>query len=139
MICMVYISSASYMINDQEIISIVNASRLNNTQLGITGILLYNAGSFMQLIEGEEENIENLYNKISHDPRHNSIKLLLRETITHRNFSEWQMGYRNLEKIKTIAPEVVSPFMEEELNFSIYKNNPYRALHFLEMFKKIII
>ncbi len=138
MICIVYISSANYMINDREIVSIVNTSRINNARLGITGILLYNAGSFMQLIEGEAETIENLYYKISQDPRHNSIKMLLRETITHRNFSDWQMGYRNIENLKSISPEVLSPFMEEDLNFSIYKNNPYRALHLLEMFKKIV-
>lgn len=125
------------MINDREIISIVNASQINNQKLGVTGILLYNSGNFMQLIEGEEPAVETLYEKIRMDYRHASITLLLKENITHRNFENWQMGYRNLETLKKVDPTVLSPFMEEELNFSIYKNNPYRALHFLEMFKKI--
>lgn len=139
MICLVYISSANYMINEREIVSIVNAARINNEKAGITGILLYNNGNFMQLIEGKDDVIKKLYDKISADPRHHTIKLLLREQITHRNFDGWQMGYRNLNSLKKIAPEILNPFLEEELNFSIYKNNPYRALHFLEMFKKIII
>lgn len=137
MICMVYISSARHAVSEREIAGIVKASQLNNLRLGITGILLYNAGSFMQLIEGENDAVEMLYDKISKDHRHGAISLLLKENITHRNFEGWQMGYRNLEALKKVSPEVLSPFMDDESNFSIYQNNPYRALHFLEMFKKI--
>jgi len=48
------------------------------------------------------------------------------------------MGYRNLNVLKSNDPQILSPFLDEELNFSIYQNNPYRALQFLETIKKII-
>jgi len=138
MICMVYISSAVLGLNDRQIASIVRTSQINNEQLGITGILLYNNGNFMQLIEGEEEKVEGLYEKVRGDRRHTGVTLLLKEAITHKNFDNWVMGYRNIDNLKKIEPELLSPFLDEDLNFSIYKKNPYRALQFLEMFKKII-
>ena len=137
MICMVYISSATLGLNERIITSIVKASQLNNQQLGVTGILLYNSGNFMQLLEGEAEKVESLYEKIKLDKRHTGVSLLMKETITGKNFHNWQMGYRNFNKLKALDPEILSPFLEEELNFSIYKSNPHRALQFLETFKKI--
>ena len=50
MICMLYVSSAVLGLNEREVTSIVKASQLNNQQLGVTGILLYNSGNFMQLL-----------------------------------------------------------------------------------------
>jgi hypothetical protein len=47
------------------------------------------------------------------------------------------MGFRNIEKLKEINPEILNLFLEEDLNFSIYQQNPYRALQFLETFKRI--
>lgn len=137
MICKVYISSARLMLQDREISSIVKASQVNNKELGITGILLYNSGNFMQLIEGEAPNVDALYKKINQDKRHRDMTLLLTENITHRNFEHWLMGYRDLDSIKNIDRNILSPFLDDDLNFSIYKNNPYRALEFLEIFKKI--
>lgn len=137
MICMVYISSAKLMLNDREIANIVKISQTNNQRYGITGILLHNSGNFMQLIEGDDAEVEGLYEKIHNDNRHSDVTLLFKEIITHRNFENWLMGYRNLDTLKAIDPELLSPFLDDDLDFSIYKNNPYRALGFLEMFKKI--
>ena len=138
MICMVYVSSAAFGLSEREITSIVKTSQFNNEKLGITGLLLYNSGNFMQLLEGDEEKVENLYEKIKQDKRHTGSTLLIKEAIATKNFDKWQMGYRNLNNLKSIDPKILNPFLEEELNFSIYKNNPYRALGFLETFKKII-
>lgn len=91
----------------------------------------------MQLIEGEDEKVEGLFDKIRRDNRHKDVTLLIKENITHKNFDKWLMGYRNLDALKKLEPELLTPFMDEDLNFSIYKKNPYRALNFLEMFKKL--
>lgn len=138
MICMVYISSATLGLGTREMGAIVKAAQINNAALGITGILLYNRGNFMQLIEGEKQATKELYEKINADRRHTQVSLLLSEPITHRNFENWSMGYKNLELDIDIDPAIKSSFLDEDLNFSIYKNNPYRALQFLETFKKII-
>jgi len=137
MICMVYISSAKLGLTDGEIINIVEDARINNEKSEVTGLLLFNSGNFMQLVEGHEPTIEALYEKIRQDNRHTEVKLLLKESITHRNFSAWTMGFKNIEKLKKINPEILNSFLEDDLDFSIYQQNPYRALQFLETFKRI--
>ena len=138
MICIVYISSANLGLSRGEILNIVDDSRINNNKNGLTGLLLFNKGTFMQLLEGEENAVDALYKKIEKDRRHTDVKLLLKETITHRNFSNWTMGFKDIEKLKEKNSEYLNSFLTEDLNFSIYQNNPYRALGFLETFKRII-
>ena len=92
----------------------------------------------MQLVEGVESTVDALYKKIEKDRRHTEVKLLLKEPITHRNFSNWTMGFRDVTKLKQINPEFHNSFLDDDLNFSIYQDNPYRALKFLETFKRIV-
>ena len=67
MICLVYISSAILGLSQKQILNIVKESKKNNERFDISGILLYNNGNFMQLIEGERAEVERLYEKIRHD------------------------------------------------------------------------
>jgi len=138
MICIVYISSAKLSLTHGEILNIVEDSRINNEKNGLTGLLLFNSGNFMQLLEGEESDVDALYRKIEKDRRHAEVKLLLKEPITHRNFSNWTMGFKDIDKLKEINPELFSSFLTDDLNFSVYQQNPYKALKFLETFKRII-
>lgn len=92
MICIVYISSAVYGLSERQILSFIRQSKYNNGRLGISGLLLYNGGRFMQLIEGERAKVEKLYEKICLDNRHTGITLLLKETITQKNFENWLIG-----------------------------------------------
>lgn len=138
MICIVYISSAKLGLTHGEILNIVEDSRVNNEKIGLTGLLLFNSGNFMQLVEGEESVVNGLFRKIEKDRRHTDIKLLLKEPITHRNFSDWTMGFKNIEKLKETNPALLNSFLNDDLNFTIYQQNPYRALTFLETFKRII-
>ena len=138
MICIVYISSAKLGLTYGEILNIVEDSRINNEKNGLTGLLLFNSGNFMQLVEGAESAVDALYRKIEKDRRHREVKLLLKEPITHRNFSNWTMGFKDIEKLQEMNPEILNSFLTDDLNFSVYQKNPYRALKFLETFKRII-
>lgn len=137
MICMVYISSAKLGLTYGEILNIVEDARVNNKKNDVTGLLLFNSGNFMQLVEGPESTVDTLYKKIEKDRRHTDVKLLFKEPITHRNFSDWTMGFKNIEKLKKNNPEFFNSFLDDDLNFSVYQQNPYRALQFLETFKRI--
>lgn len=101
-------------------------------------ILLYSGGSFMQLIEGKESAVQALYEKIRQDHRHRDVTLLFREKITQKNFDNWLMGYRNIDNLKKIDPDLLTPFLDEDLNFASYIKNPHHSLQFLEVFKKIV-
>ncbi|CAN5301432.1 BLUF domain-containing protein [soil metagenome] len=78
---------------------ILARSRAHNTSCGITGILCYGAGIFLQAIEGGRTAVSDLYGHIQKDPRHKDVVLLHYEEITERRFGGWTMGQVNLTKV----------------------------------------
>lgn len=71
-------------------------AREKNQSHDITGILTYHKRRFMQLLEGDERHVSDLYETIAEDPRHHSIELLYSGPIEERAFGKWSMGYFNL-------------------------------------------
>ncbi len=82
-----------------EIESILAQSRQGNPGLGITGILCYGGGIFLQAIEGGRSAVSELYGHIQRDPRHKDVILLHYEEISERRFGGWTMGQVNMSKI----------------------------------------
>jgi len=80
---------------------ILMQSRQHNPECGITGILCYGGGIFLQAIEGGRMAVSELYGHIQKDPRHNDVVLLHYEEITERRFGGWTMGQVNMSKINT--------------------------------------
>jgi len=78
---------------------ILAQSRQGNPGLGITGILCYGGGIFLQAIEGGRSAVSDLYGHIQRDPRHKDVVLLHYEEISERRFSGWTMGQVNMSKI----------------------------------------
>lgn len=80
---------------------ILAQSRQYNPGCGITGILCYGGGIFLQAIEGGRMAVSELYAHIQKDPRHKDVVLLHYEEITERRFGGWTMGQVNMSKINT--------------------------------------
>jgi len=93
---LIYLSSARRDFSAQELQELLVRSRYHNEQQGITGLLLYKDGNFLQAIEGEEEAVESLYARIEADPRHHGLMVLFHEEIPERDFASWTMGFRDL-------------------------------------------
>ena len=93
---LIYISSAVSLYSNEELIDILTTSRLNNTRLKITGLLLYNEGSILQVLEGEEEVIHATYDTISRDNRHKGLIKMIDFGIKERNFIDWSMGFKQV-------------------------------------------
>ena len=85
--------------NPGAISTILAQSREYNPSCGITGILCYGGGIFLQAIEGGRLAVSELYEHIQRDKRHKDVALLQFEEITERRFSGWTMGQVNLQKI----------------------------------------
>ncbi|MGV3617191.1 MAG: BLUF domain-containing protein [Fimbriimonas sp.] len=90
---LLYVSSASEQLADDELLAILEASRHNNERDGITGMLVYSEGSFLQVLEGPEPVIDSAYARISLDPRHRGLLRLRRRTVERRSFGDWSMGF----------------------------------------------
>jgi Sensors of blue-light using FAD len=87
--------------NPEAIEEILVQSRQFNPASGITGILCYGGGIFLQAIEGGRNAISELYGHIQRDARHKDVVLLQYEEITERRFGGWTMGQVNMEKINS--------------------------------------
>lgn len=81
--------------------AILAASRQHNPGCGITGILCYGGGVFLQAIEGGRSAVNTLYGHILRDARHQDVELLQFEEINERRFGSWTMGHVNLSKLNT--------------------------------------
>ncbi len=85
----------------EAIDAILAQSRQFNPTSGITGILCYGGGIFLQAIEGGRMPVSELYGHIQRDTRHKDVVLLHYEEISERRFGGWTMGQVNMSKINT--------------------------------------
>ena len=79
--------------------SILAQSRQHNPSIGITGILCYGGGIFLQAIEGGRMQVSELFGTIQKDGRHKDVALLHYEEIFERRFGGWTMGQVNISKL----------------------------------------
>lgn len=93
MIQLIYRSAARTALSQQQLADLLMQARSSNAERGMTGMLLYDDGSFLQVLEGEREPLLVLYARILQDPRHNAIAKLLEREIDERQFGDWQMGF----------------------------------------------
>jgi hypothetical protein len=98
---LLYVSRAVNKDSAGVIESILDSSRSHNLGNGITGVLCYGGGVFLQAIEGGRNAVNALYNHIAADARHTDVVLLHYEDIAERRFGGWTMGQVNLSKLNT--------------------------------------
>jgi hypothetical protein len=97
MISIVYVSTATRPIKEEELLRILEKSRSRNSRQGVTGLLLYSGGRFLQVLEGPEDAVRDIYHDIAENPLHRSPLILSQEHISERTFGQWSMGYRHLD------------------------------------------
>jgi len=85
---------------DREIRKILQVARVNNLKAKITGALLFNAGSFGQVLEGPLGAIEATFEHIQCDPRHSDVALLGHNMVANRVFENWSMAYTGTDQIE---------------------------------------
>ena len=90
---LIYVSTSVKLFEDSDLKEMLQQSHLSNTKVGITGMLLYNKGTFFQVLEGEEEQVNSTFEKIKSDPRHRGIIKMKAGCIEQRNFEDWSMGF----------------------------------------------
>jgi hypothetical protein len=98
---LLYVSRAVDPKANEETDAILDSSRQHNIANGITGILCYGGGIYLQAIEGGRNQVNELYGHIIRDARHQDVVLLHYEEITERRFGGWTMGKVNLSKLNT--------------------------------------
>jgi hypothetical protein len=92
----IYASTGRDLFTEKKLNNLLEESRSANLKIGITGLLAYKDGNFMQSLEGQEQKVIELMQKISRDTRHFGIILMCKGFVERREFSNWSMAYLNL-------------------------------------------
>jgi hypothetical protein len=110
MIQLLYISQASPGFNETALARILQVSAKNNARRDVTGLLLYSNHIFMQVLEGDENEVNATFARIRQDPRHYNVIVLVKTSIKAREFERWSMGFRrslcqqDIEALPEYAP-----------------------------------
>lgn len=93
---LIYQSRAIAPFTDVELTALLQQARTHNRQVHITGLLLHaSEGRFLQILEGEEADVRQLYYEhILSDPRHYQCQVLGEGSCAERSFADWNMGFR---------------------------------------------
>jgi hypothetical protein len=134
LIHIIYASAESTITMKDELLDLLEKSRKNNLNEGITGMLLHIEGSFFQILEGEEKSVEKLFELICRDQRHHKITVIIKESIAERAFSEWSMAFAGATKKQLENIEGLNDFFEH--GSYLADIDPGRAKKILKAFSK---
>lgn len=88
---LIYRSVVARPVRFQDVEAIAEISAKNNSKVGVSGMLVYTPSHFLQVLEGDKDAVETVYNRVKKDPRHQMIKTLAVETTAERAFGNWGM------------------------------------------------
>ncbi|MDQ2667896.1 MAG: BLUF domain-containing protein [Gemmatimonadota bacterium] len=91
-----YASNASVPFSATALVDLLAVCRRNNARNDVSGMLLYCGGNFLQALEGPQDAVRATLQRISIDPRHSSIDILLEETPQQRIFADWSMAFEEV-------------------------------------------
>lgn len=97
-------------ISRAEVEELVERSRVRNEHEDITGLLLLRQSRVMQVLEGPERAVRDLFRRISDDPRHHGVTTVWTSSADERRFPSWTMGLQDLDDAgPLIEAEVPGP------------------------------
>jgi Sensors of blue-light using FAD len=135
MFSLVYVSSAVKPFTPLELMQLLTISRTNNEAAAVTGMLLYKSGNFMQVLEGEEEAVRQIHERIVRDPRHSGLLTLLQQGQAARDFPAWSMAFRDLNSPDLRAVPGYSDLLNLDLR-DPYFTQPSNAQKLVLTFKQ---
>ena len=121
---------------DQDLADLLVQARANNKRKGITGMLLYKDGRFIQLLEGHEEEVQDSFERIRKDDRHNAIELLWLRYVQYRDFPDWTMGFVNADELDPSTLPGYSSFIERDFRYEEFIQNSTEVHEMLQAFKE---
>ncbi len=137
MFFLVYLSAAVTWFSSKELRDMLLTCRANNARDGITGMLLYKDGNFMQALEGEEAAVRTLHQRIKADLRHRGLVVIDCGHSPAREFGSWSMAFTDLSANAVTMPDGYSEFMDTPLTDTTFTHNPDHCRKLLQMFRQI--
>ncbi len=96
---------------DHELDLLLSNAQVRNRAETLSGLLIYDQGSYFQWLEGPQEALQRVWNSIQRDPRHRDLQILREETMPKRFFGDWDMrlARRTRGKLDTALAVLETP------------------------------
>lgn len=136
----IYVSQAKKPMNAGALESLLSQSRCWNSSQGLTGMLIYrysidsDSGYFIQMLEGGEGDVRALFEKIRRDKRHHTVLTLSEGDIEARMFSDWAMGFKNVDEELFAGLPGHARIGEASFNPAAFQYSNAEALSLLKFF-----
>ena len=138
MIHLVYVSSATKEMSEDELIKLLDQARDRNFRQNVTGMLLYAGGNFFQVLEGNEKDVEEIYEAIVNDERNNGNIVMDKDKISERTFPEWSMGFKHLTNKNKETIKGYSEFLDKKMQPVEFATKSNEVVELLYQFKNNI-
>lgn len=109
----VYLSTATRLMSDTELLEVLRVSRENNARDGVTGLLLYSGGNFIQLLEGDSDAVSAVCARVEKDPRHHRMLIMLDDESAERLFPDWSMAFRPASSLSAELKQDIADFIAQ--------------------------
>jgi hypothetical protein len=133
-----YVSTAAKLFDHAELLQLLQQARERNVQAGITGMALYKDGQIMQILEGLEKSVREVFAHICRRPEQHGIMILFEEHIEQRHFTDWSMAFGHLDLPQGQSAPGYSNFLNTPLPPTQPADTPSRCEKLLLLFKKNI-
>jgi hypothetical protein len=133
---LIYASTAVERLSQSALIVFLRSIRAKNEAHGVTGMLIYRDGTYLQFLEGQRREITELLTRLEKDPRHQSIRILREGMLPERLFPEWSMAFKNLAGLRSVNVPGYSELLQGH-----HMNNGMRgpAEMLVEMFQDVLV
>ncbi|MTW20334.1 BLUF domain protein [Allochromatium palmeri] len=136
LIHIIYVSTAHQECSPAELKAILESSARHNARHGITGMLLYAEGCFLQILEGEAGPVDETYARVARDARHFGLIELERDEIQARSFEQWSMGFKQVTEEEIRRHPSFAPFFEHGFDPASIGAHPGLAFDLLQAFAR---
>jgi hypothetical protein len=120
--------------DETQLHAILAASRRNNAQSQITGMLLYCDGHFLQILEGDKTAVTLTFDRIRADPRHHGVFKLDELVVQQRQFGDWAMGFEKLNESDILQSTDIGALFEAQNDAIAQRVQPGIAYKILKSF-----
>ena len=135
MFYIIYTSTTTVPPTEADLAQILLSSDRNNGRDGITGLLLYHDGSYVQMLEGEEDTVMQTFERIARDPRHYEVRKLGFGNSEGRYFPDWRMAFEPVDEDTVARAETMG--IDEAADFIQRTEGEHLGIKLLRLFYKM--
>jgi hypothetical protein len=128
---LIYASAAATVFTKDDLQTLLLRARKKNHAAGISGMLVYDQGSFLQVLEGPLSAVTEVYAAIAADRRHKNLNILFKDTIDAKEFEEWAMGFADPQS----SARALEGFLDYRTQLKSRTLDKTRAKKVLRMFQ----